>query len=106
MHHTLLCMSIKVGTAKLYLKTSTKLFLKNNQYDPTIVRTGSIAPVLQSVYHASQRWEAMLNRQESATMDMANYLISQARKSSRDSFATAMADWIILGQQSNFRRSE
>ena len=56
MGHKLLCMSIKVGTVNLYLKASAKLFLENNQYDPTIVRTGNITLVLQSVYHAPQRW--------------------------------------------------
>ena len=99
-------MSIKVGTVKLYLKATTKLFLEHNQWDPTIVRTGSTAPVLQAVYHEAQRWEAMPNRQEPVTMEMTNHLIKQASKASPDSSAAAIADWSILGQQSGFRSSE
>ena len=106
MGHTLLCMSIKAGTVKLYLKACTKLFLDNNQWDPTIIRTGSTAPVLQAVLHEAKRWEDMPNRQEPVTMEMTNFFISQAATSHPDSLTAAMADWSILGQQSGFRSSE
>ena len=104
--HTLLCMSIKVGTVKLYLKATTKLFLEHNQWDPTIVRTGSTAPVLQAVYHEAQRWEAMPNYQDPVTMGTTNQLITQARKTSPEISTIAMYDWSILGQQSCIRSSE
>ena len=78
MGHTLLCMSIKAGTVKLYLKACTKLFLDNNQWESIIIRTGSTAPVLQAVLHEAKRWEDMPNPQELVTMEMANFLLVQA----------------------------
>ena len=83
---------MKVGTAKLYLNTTTKLFLHNNQWYPTIIRSGSTTLVLQAVYHEAKRWEAMPNRQEPITMEMTNFLITQAISSDPYSLPAAMAD--------------
>ena len=67
--YILLCMCIKVGTAKIYLKTATKVFLDNNQWYPAIIRTGDSVPVLKALFHNTKRWESMPNRQEPVTIE-------------------------------------
>ena len=104
--HTLLCMAIKVDTAKLYLKAVTKLFLDNNQWDPAIVRTGDSAPVFNALFHGAKRWESMPSRQEPVTIEMTEHLITQATQCSPDNFESALADWVIMGNQSGFRSSK
>ena len=104
--HTLLCKSIKVGTVKKYLLAVKDFFIDHNQWDPCIVKHGTTAPVLTSVYKEGQRWESMPNRQEPITMEIMRFLISQASTSHQDSPEAAIADWCITGSQSGFRCSE
>ena len=77
--HTLLCMSIEVDTAKLYLKAITKNLLDNNEWDPAIVRTGESAPVLKALFDEDKRWGSMRNHQEPVTIEMIEHIIAQAK---------------------------
>ena len=71
-------MSIKFDTTKLYLKAVTKIFLDNNQWHPTIVRTRDSAPVIKALFRKTKRWGHIPNRQEPVTIEMLEQLIAQA----------------------------
>ena len=67
---TLLCCSIKVGTAKAYLKAVSDLFTTRDYFDPCIDKFGTRSSYLQAVYSEAKRWESMPNRQEGITIEM------------------------------------
>ena len=89
-------MSIKVDTSKMYLKAVNKLFLDNNQFDPAIVRTGDLVPVLKTIFREAKRWESMPNRQLPVRIEMIGHLIEQAIQCSTDNFEYFLADWVMM----------
>ena len=74
--HTLMCMSIKVDTATLYLKSVNKIFFNNNQWYPDIFRTGDSAPVPKALFREAKRWEPMSNCQEPIIIDIIEHIIA------------------------------
>ena len=104
--HTLMCKSIKVDTAKAYLKAAVKLFPKHD-WDPTLdVSTGIQSQRITDVFHEARRWESMPNRQEPLTVSMVSHLSDIAVPTHEDSPEKAMADWAALGLLAGFRSSE
>ena len=99
-------MFIKTDTANLYLKVVTKIFFGNNQWEPIIIRTGDSVPVLKYLCHEAKRWESMHNHQEPVIIEMTKHLIAHATPCSPDSLKSALADWVIMGNQWGIRSSE
>ena len=104
--NTLLARSIKVNTAKAYIKAVSDFFHKNHQFNPAVDKTGAIPLDLDRVYKEAQRWESMPNRSEALTPEMVEYLYDQGRASHQDSAIAAVADWAVLSLQAGFRISE
>ena len=80
--NTLLARSIKVNTAKAYIKAVSDHFHKNHQFNPAVDKTGAIPLDLDRVYKKAQRWKSMPNRSEALTPEMVEYLYDQGRASS------------------------
>ena len=104
--HTLLAKSIRVGTAKLYLKAIVQLFPKHD-WDPTLdITTGVQAQRITDVFHEAQRWESMPNRQEPLTIELMHHIINTSVPYNDDGPESVMADWFVLGLLAGFRCSE
>ena len=104
--HSLLAKSIKVNTAKCYIKSVSDYFQKNNQFNPAIDESGATPNDLDKVYKEAKRWESMPNRAEALTPEMVEYLYDQGQLAHQDSAIAAYADWAVLSLQAGFRISE
>ena len=104
--NTLLAKSIKVGTAKTYIKAVSDYFLKNHQFNPAVDESGAIPHELDKVYKEAKRWESMPNRSEPLTPEMVEYLYDYGKANHQDSALAAYADWAVLSLQAGFRISE
>ena len=101
----MLAKSIKVNTAKCYIKSVSDYFQKNNQFNPAIDESGAIPNDLDKVYKEAKRWESMPNRAEALIPEMVEYLFDQGQLSHQDSAIASYADWAVLSLQSGFRIS-
>ena len=104
--HTLLAKSIRVDTAKAYIKAVSDYFKRNQQFNPALDKTGAIPPELDKVYKEAKRWESMPDRSEALTPEMVEYLYDKGKASHPDSAIAAYADWAVLSLQAGFRISE
>ena len=53
--HTLLAKSIKVGTAKQYIKAVSDYLRKNNQFNPAVDESGALPHDLDKIYKEAKR---------------------------------------------------
>ena len=104
--HTLLARSIKVGTAKQYIKAVSDYFSMNNQFNPAVDESGNLPHELNKVFREAKRWESMPNRSEALTPEMVEFLYDQGNTSHQNSALAALADWSVLSLQAGFRISE
>ena len=79
--HTLLAKSIRVDTAKAYIKAVSDYFKRNQQFNPALDKTGAIPPELDKVYKEAKRWESMPDRSEALTPEMVEYLYDKGKAS-------------------------
>ena len=103
---TILAISIRVGTVKLYLKAVADYFHDHRKFNPTLDETGAQPELLRSLYHEASRWEKMPNRAEPLTPDIVEFFHTRAQSAHENSAIAAIADWMILGLQTGFRVSE
>ena len=103
---TLLAKSIRVDTAKGYIKAVTDYFKKNHQFNPAVDETGAIPLELDKTFKEASRWESMPNRSEPLTPEMVEHLYDQGKALHQDSALAALADWAVLCLQTGFRISE
>ena len=104
--NTLLAKSIKVATAKLYVKAVVDYFTSRKQFNPTLTDKGEKIQALEKVWTEGIRWEKMPNRAEPLTPEMVQYLVEAGSKSPSHSALSAYADWAVLSLQTGFRISE
>ena len=70
---------------------------------------GNISKYINDILKELKRWESVPNRREPVTKEMVEYIISKGKSMSKgnpDNLYSAMADWLILGEQTGFRRNE
>ena len=65
-----------------------------------------VPPVIWVVIHEHHRWESVPNRREPIAKNMVQWWVRQARTAAVDSFDAVIADWMVLGAQLGFRKSE
>ena len=78
--HTLLAKSIKVATAKLYVKAVVRFFAARKQFNPTLTENCEKIQALDRFWTEGVRWEQMLNRSEPLTPAMVQYLVEMGSK--------------------------
>ena len=61
---------------------------------------------MQDVLTEHKRWESVPNRREPITMEMIRYWHRRSIDAHPDSIDAAMFDWMLLGIQAGFRKSE
>ena len=106
---TLLCETIKSGTIKRYLSAAAELSVPAQMMNPTLNLMGKTSVFITDILQKAQRWESMPNRREPITKDIVEYIINKGeklKKNNVDNLYSAMADWLILGEQGGFRRKE
>ena len=79
--NTLLAKSIKVATAKLYVKAVVDYFTARKQFNPTLTDKGEKIQALDKVWIEGICWEKMPNRAEPLTPEMVQYLVEVGSKS-------------------------
>ena len=105
----LLCMSLKAGTILRYLQAAAELSIPANVMNPCLDITGKQSKYIRDIITEVRRWESMPDRREPVTKEMVEHVFNKGLELSRsnpDNQYAAVADWLILGQQSGFRRSE
>ena len=105
----LLCMSIKSGTVSRYLVAASELSLPAKMMNPCLDIMGKQSTYIKDILKESKRWEAIPNRKEPVTKQMIEYIIQKGKdlqKKNSDNIYSALSDWLVLGQQTGFRRKE
>ena len=106
---TLLCKTIKADTIKRYLKAAAELSAPAQMMNPTLDLMGNLSVFIKDIIHEAKRWESMPNRREPLTKEMIEYIIDKgenSKKTNSDNLYSAMGDWLVLGEQTGFRRKE
>jgi hypothetical protein len=105
----LLCMTLKAGTILRYLQAAAELSIPANMMNPCLDITGKQSKYIRDIINEVKRWESVPDRREPVTKDMIEYIFNKGislKKSNKDNIYTSLADWLIIGQQSGFRRKE
>ena len=105
----LLCMTLKAGTILRYLQAAAELSIPANIMNPCLDITGKQSKYIRDIINEVKRWESVPDRREPVTKDMIEYIFNKGislKKSNKDNIYTSLADWLIIGQQSGFRRKE
>ena len=105
----LLCMTLKAGTILRYLQAAAELSTHDNIMNPCLDSTGKQSKHIKDIIHEVKRWESVPDRREPLTKNMIEYIYNKGiklAKFKKDNLYMALADWLILGQQSGFRRKE
>ena len=106
---TLLCKTIRSDTIKRYLKAAAELSAPAQMMNPTLDLMGNLSVFIKDIIHEAKRWESMPNRREPLTKEMIEYIIDKgenSKKTNPDNLYSAMGDWLVLGEQTGFRRKE
>ena len=106
---TLLCRSIRSSTIKQYLKAASDLSIQANLVNPCIDIKGEYSIYIKDILKEIKRWEKVPNRKEPVTKKMVEYIIAkgkQLKKDNPDNIYWALSNWLVLGQQTDFRRRE
>ena len=70
---------------------------------------GNLSSYIKDIMNELKRWESIPKRRESVTKEMILYIVNKREnlnKVNQDDIYTALGDWLILGQQTGFRRKE
>ena len=105
----LLCMTLKAGTILRYLHAAAELSTHENIMNPCLDSTGKQSKHIKDIIHEVKRWESVPDRREPLTKNMIEYIYNKGiklAKCKKDNLYMALADWLILGQQTGFRRKE
>ena len=105
----LLCMTLKAGTILCYLQAAAELSIPANMMNPCLDITGKQSKYIRDIITEMKRWESIPDRREPVTKAMVEYIFNKGMmisKSNKDNLYAALANWLILGQQSGFRRKE
>ena len=106
---TLLCKTIRSGTILRYLSAAAELSVPANMMNPCLNIMGKQSSYINDIIHELRRWKSIPDRREPVTKEMIEYVIEKGtrlNKSNPDNIYSALADWLILGQQTGFRRKE
>ena len=106
---TLLCKTIRSGTILRYLSAAAELSVPANMMNPCLNIMGKQSSYINDIIHELRRWESIPDRREPVTKEIIEYVIEKGtrlNKSNPDNIYSALADWLILGQQTGFRRKE
>lgn len=101
--HTLKNLKISSTTIKHYLQAANICRRPNPIYNTIKL---SYPPLLQDVLDEYHRWESIPNRREPITMTMLEFFYSIAQQSPPHSFEASLFDWLLIGMQAGFRKSE
>ena len=105
----LLCMTLKADTILRYLQAAAELSIPANMMNPCLDITGKQSKYIRDIITEMKRWESIPDRREPVTKAMVEYIFNKGMmisKSNKDNLYAALADWLILGQQSGFCRKE
>ena len=106
---TLLCKTIKSSTIKRYLDAAAELSTHAQMINPCLDIMGNQSVYITNILKELKRWESMPNRKEPVTKQMIEYIIKKGQSlynRNPNNIYTALADWLIVGQQAGFRRKE
>ena len=107
---TILAICIKVTTVEKYVAAISQLAWAQKVPDPVRDMFGVKAPSIKALIDEAKRWEEVPNRREPLTIPMVQHVFHQGRKAKRlgriDDLACVMSNWLIMGIQSGFRKSE
>ena len=106
---TLLCKTIKSSTISRYLSAAVELSTQANMMDQCLDIMGKQSDYIKGIFKELKRWENVPNRKEPVTKQMIEYVIEKGRnsyKTNPHNLYLALSNWLILGQQTGFRRKE
>jgi hypothetical protein len=107
---SLMCLSIKVNTIKLYVRQCVSFFMLINQWDVNplfIAGSTTHFKELKGLYDELQRWEAMPERREPFTVEMLNAMHDGTfGQHAHESLFACCRDWFGSGMYTGYRRTE
>ena len=106
---TLLCRTIKANTIKKYLDAAAELSLPAKLLNPCLDIRGDLSIHIKEIIREIKRWEKIPNRREPVTKQMVEYIINKgldSKKENPDNIYLALGNWLVLGEQTGFRRKE
>ena len=106
---TLLCKTIKSDTVLRYLSAAAELSVPAKMMNPCLNIMGNQSNYISDIIHELKRWESMPNRREPITKEMIKYIIDKGKglqKINPDNIYSALGDWLVLGEQTGYRRKK
>ena len=106
---TLLCKTIRSDTILRYLSAAAELSVPAKMMNPCLNIMGNQSNYISDIIHELKRWESMPNRREPITKEMVKYIIDKGKglqKTNPDNIYSALGDWLVLGEQTGYRRKE
>ena len=72
---------------------------------PTLNLMGKESKFISDVLHELKRWEKMPNRREPVITEMIEFIVTKGKTyKDQDNIYSFMGDWLILGEQTGYRR--
>ena len=93
----------------MYLSAAAELSKPANLLNPCLDIMGNMSRYINDILKKLKRWESVPNRREPVTKEMIEYIISKGKSLSKENpnnLYSAMADCLVLGEQTGFRRNE
>ena len=106
---TLLCKTIQSNTIQRYLNAAAELSISAKMMNPCFDIMGNQSVCINDILKEVRRWEKMPNRKEPVTKTMVDYIIKKGDSlygTNPNNIYTALSDWLVLGEQTGFRRKE
>ena len=106
---TLLCKTIKSDTVLRYLSAAAELSVPAKMMNPCLNIMGNQSNYISDIIHELKRWESMPNRREPITKEIIKYILDKGKglqKTNPDNIYSALGDWLVLGEQTGYRRKE
>ena len=106
---TLLCKSIKANTIKRYLEAASELSIPAGLMNPCLDIKGKLSKHISDLIKEIKRWEKIPNRKEPVTKQMIEYIINKGimlKAENPDNLYLALGNWLVLGEQTGFRKKE
>ncbi len=98
---------VRKATIVQYLDAVAKLFEEEGLGDPRIDKdTGKEHAFIGLILKEIERWENMPNRREPVTKTMVKHLQGSCKRHHKDHLDDALADWMIVGLHTGYRRIE
>jgi len=101
--NTIKKLQISSTTIKNYLQAANICKRPNPLYNTIKL---SYPPLVQDILDEYHRWESVPNRREPITMTMLEFFYNIAQRSPPHSFEAALFDWLLIGMQAGFRKTE